>query len=171
MGSKSFKSIDNATKSSPFELLFVVSCYYDKPDLSTKAHTGFPGNTITPPPDVECTLPKEDPARLIDDSVNNVTYEEVYGTDALPGRNPIYPDTLLLKVCLMAATLTQSSTRNNEDLCRFDLHFPWLLQGFRRPDHTTIARFKRRIAPQLLLRCLAGDLHNRGLLWEDLSRL
>lgn len=124
------------------------------------------GMQLLLPLDVEFTIPKEDPARLIDAFVNHLTYKEVYGTDALPRRNPVYPDTLLLKVCLMAATLSQSSTRKIEDLCRFDLRFRWLLQGFRPPDHTTIARFKRRIAPQLplLLRRLARDLHNQGLL-------
>ncbi len=127
------------------------------------------GMQLLLPLDVEFTISEENPVRSIDAFVDSLGYREVYGSDSPPRGNSIYPDILLLKICLAAATLCQTSSRKIEELCRYDLRFRWLLRGYRPPDHTTIWRFKSRIAPQLplLLRRLCRDLYHKGYISSE----
>lgn len=128
-----------------------------------------PGMQLLLPLDVEFVLSKEDPARVIDAFVNELSYEEVYCIHHPPRGNSLFPEILLLKVCLMAATLHHTSSRKIEELCRYDLRFRWLLQGHRPPDHTTLWRFKTRFAPKLflLLRKLSRTLFEKGFITDE----
>ena len=62
----------------------------------------------------------------------------------------------------------QISSRALEACCRENLHFIYLLEGQRAPDHNTINRFRKNIltqeAGQDILRQLVIMLHERGLL-------
>lgn len=107
------------------------------------------GMQLLLPLDVGIHISSDDPVRLIDAFVDTLTLEEVYGTAVPQGRKATYPEHLLLKLCLMAATMARNSSRSTEDLCLHDIRFLWLLQGRKAPDHTTLWRFKTWIAPRL----------------------
>ncbi|MCR5021132.1 transposase [Ruminococcus sp.] len=36
-----------------------------------------------------------------------------------------------------------------EQLCKRDIHFMWLLDGFGAPDHSTISRFRQKMGEQI----------------------
>lgn len=126
------------------------------------------GMQLLLPLEVGFALPEDDPARYVSAFVDNLSYEEVFGTSELKRAKPIYPEILLLKICLLASVLSRTSSRNIEELCRYDLRFIWLLQGYRAPDHTTIWRFKKKFAPQLpvILKSFCIYLYKKGFITE-----
>ena len=57
------------------------------------------------------------------------------------------------------------SSRGIEEACRRDIHYMWLLEGHKAPDHNTIARFRRdRLVPVMedLFTQLVKALYERG---------
>lgn len=41
------------------------------------------------------------------------------------------------------------SSRKIEQLCKCDIYFWWLLDGFKKPDHCTISRFRKKMGDQI----------------------
>ncbi|RRD89262.1 transposase, partial [Clostridiales bacterium COT073_COT-073] len=65
------------------------------------------------------------------------------------GRNPIVDPMTMLEILLFCYSEGCFSARKIEEKCRYDLRVLYLLDGQKAPDHATIHRFRKRIAPLL----------------------
>lgn len=63
------------------------------------------------------------------------------------GRKPALHPLNMLQILLLAYSEGCFSSRQIENRCRYDLRFIYLLSHQSPPDHSTIARFKRRLEP------------------------
>ena len=127
-----------------------------------------PGYQLFLPLNIEVIIPEDDSVRLLAQIVEEMDLTKLYQSYSRFGKKQASPKQLL-KIMLYAYMNRLYSSRDIEKACRRDVNFMYLLEGRRVPDHTTIARFrKKHIAP------IASDLHaqiNRILLEEgELSR-
>lgn len=128
------------------------------------------GKQLLFPLDVEYQVDLKDPVRWVDAFVDTLTDQEVSpARSSLRGRKQTHTDRCLLKICLMAAVLAQNTSRQIEELCRYDLRFRWLLGSLPPPDHTTLWRFMKRMRPQMpiLLQAWSRWLYQAGLISSD----
>lgn len=87
------------------------------------------------------------------------------------GRKPSIHPLNMLQILLLAYSEGCFSSRQIEDRCRYDLRFIYLLSHQKSPDHSTIARFKKRLEPfiEAILAKFVDLLCDYGLI--DLSSL
>lgn len=117
--------------------------------------------------DCAMTIPKESPVRLLNAVMERMAYRKLYAAYSRLGRIEYSPK-ILLKVIVYGYMRGHISSRDLEACCRENLHFIYLLEGHRPPDHNTINRFRKKIltqeAGQDILRQLVELLHASGLL-------
>ena len=101
------------------------------------------------PIDMMDWVPKDDIVHLIVDAVEMMDlrrFEESYATSG-PGQAPFSP-AMMLALLIYAYSNKVRSSRKIEQLCRRDAGFR-LIVGDAVPDHTVIARFRRRHATDM----------------------
>lgn len=119
------------------------------------------------PLDCEVNIEKNAPVRLLNAVMERMDYSKLYAAYSRLGRIEYSPK-ILLKIMVYGYMRKQISSRALEACCRENLHFIYLLEGQRAPDHNTINRFRKKIltqeAGQDILCQLVVLLHERGLL-------
>lgn len=119
------------------------------------------------PLDCEVNIEKNAPVRLLNAVMERMDYSKLYAAYSRLGRIEYSPK-ILLKIMVYGYMRKQISSRVLEACCRENLHFIYLLEGQRAPDHNTINRFRKNIltqeAGQDILCQLVVLLHERGLL-------
>ena len=79
-----------------------------------------------------------------------LNYKKLYEAYSQNGRNPAVPPKILFKILIYTYMNDIWSSRKIELACKRDVNFMWLLEGFKAPDHNTIARFRTgRLEPIL----------------------
>ena len=125
------------------------------------------GFQLVMPLDCEVNIEKNAPVRLLNAVMERMDYSKLYAAYSRLGRIEYSPK-ILLKIMVYGYMRKQISSRALEACCRENLHFIYLLEGQRAPDHNTINRFRKNIltqeAGQDILRQLVIMLHERGLL-------
>ena len=125
------------------------------------------GFQLVMPLDCEVNIEKNAPVRLLNAIMERMDYSKLYAAYSRLGRIEYSPK-ILLKIMVYGYMRKQISSRALEACCRENLHFIYLLEGQRAPDHNTINRFRKNIltqeAGQDILCQLVVLLHERGLL-------
>lgn len=115
----------------------------------------------------EVKIEKNAPVRLLNAVMERMDYSKLNAAYSRLGRIEYSPK-ILLKIMVYGYMRKQISSRALEACCRENVHFMYLLEGQRAPDHNTINRFRKNIltqeAGQDILRQLVVLLHERGLL-------
>lgn len=125
------------------------------------------GFQLVMPLDCEVNIEKNAPVRLLNAVMERMDYSKLYAAYSRLGRIEYSPK-ILLKIMVYGYMRKQISSRALEACCRENLHFIYLLEGQRAPDHNTINRFRKNIltqeAGQDILHQLVVLLHEKGLL-------
>ena len=125
------------------------------------------GFQLVMPLDCEVNIEKNAPVRLLNAVMERMDYSKLYAAYSRLGRIEYSPK-ILLKIMVYGYMRKRISSRALEACCRENLHFIYLLEGQRAPDHNTINRFRKNIltqeAGQDILCQLVVLLHERGLL-------
>ena len=125
------------------------------------------GFQLVMPLDCEVNIEKNAPVRLLNAVMERMDYSKLYAAYSRLGRIEYSPK-ILLKIMVYGYMRKQISSRALEACCRENLHFIYLLEGQRAPNHNTINRFRKNIltqeAGQDILCQLVVLLHERGLL-------
>ena len=102
------------------------------------------------PIDLDVLIPEDDSVRLLSLMMEELDYKKLYEAYSPNGRNPAVPPKILFKILIYAYMNDIWSSRKIELACKRDVNFMWLLEGFKAPDHNTIARFRTgRLEPIL----------------------
>ena len=137
----------------------------NKPQTDYTAMTN--GFQLVMPLNCEVNIEKNAPVRLLNAVMERMDYSKLYAAYSRLGRIEYSPK-ILLKIMVYGYMRKQISSRALEACCRENLHFIYLLEGQRAPDHNTINRFRKNIltqeAGQDILRQLVVLLHEKGLL-------
>ena len=113
------------------------------------------------PIDLEIFIPEDDSVRLLSLMMEELDYKKLYEAYSQNGRNPAVPPKILFKILIYAYMNDIWSSRKIELACKRDVNFMWLLEGFKSPDHNTIARFRTvRLEPVL------DDLFNQFIITD-----
>ena len=139
-----------------------------KTDLPQTDYTAMTnGFQLVMPLNCEVNIEKNAPVRLLNAVMERMDYSKLYAAYSRLGRIEYSPK-ILLKIMVYGYMRKQISSRALEACCRENLHFIYLLEGQRVPDHNTINRFRKNIltqeAGQDILCQLVVLLHERGLL-------
>ena len=111
------------------------------------------------PIDLEVLITEDDLVRLLNLMMEELDYKKLYEAYSPNGRNPAVPPKILFKILIYAYMNDIWSSRKIELACKRDVNFMWLLEGFKAPDHNTIARFRTgRLEPIL------DDLFNQFII-------
>ena len=111
------------------------------------------------PIDLDVLIPEDDSVRLLSLMMEELNYKKLYEAYSQNGRNPAVPPKILFKILIYAYMNDIWSSRKIELARKRDINFMWLLQGFKAPDHNTIARFRTgRLEPIL------DDLFNQFII-------
>ena len=84
-------------------------------------------------------IPENDPVRLLSQICEELDYTQLYTQYQRRWRK--YNAVILFKILLYGYLNGKYSSREIEEACKRDICFMWLLNGYRAPDHATIARF------------------------------
>ena len=102
------------------------------------------------PIDLDVLIPEDDSVRLLSLMMEELDYKKLYEAYSQNGRNTAVPPKILFKILIYAYMNDIWSSRKIELACKRDVNFMWLLEGFKAPDHNTIARFRTgRLEPIL----------------------
>ena len=125
------------------------------------------GMQLVMPLNCEINIGKNAPVRLLNAVMERMDYSKLYAAYSRLGRIEYSPK-ILMKIMVYGYMRKQISSRALEACCRENLHFIYLLEGQRAPDHNTINRFRKNIltqeAGQDILRQLVLLLNQSGLL-------
>lgn len=102
------------------------------------------------PIDLEVLIPEDDSVRLLSLMTEELDYSKLYKAYSQKGRNPVVTPKILFKILLYSYMNDIWSSRQIELACKRDINFMWLLQGYKAPDHNTIARFRTERLKQVL---------------------
>ena len=80
--------------------------------------------------------------RLLNLMMEELDYKKLYEAYSPNGRNPTVPPKILFKILIYSYMNDIWSSRKIELTCKRDVNFMWLLEGFKSPDHNTIASFR-----------------------------
>ena len=93
--------------------------------------------------ETEIFIPKDSSVRLLNAVVERMDISEIQRSYSRFGRIE-YSPRILLKILLYAYVRKIYSSREIERACRENIHFMYLLEDNRVPDHNTICRFRSR---------------------------
>lgn len=112
--------------------------------IQHKNYTGFNGYyQLVLPLNLEMFIPEDDSVRLLSHILEGFNYTKLYKAYSSTGRNPAVDPKIMFKVVTYAYSNNIYSSRKIETACKRDVNFMWLLQGETKPDHSTIARFRK----------------------------
>ncbi len=129
------------------------------------------------PPSVEEYVGQDDAVRAYDAFVEHLAWDELgIKTPEVTGR-PAYDPKAMLKLLLYSYSYGLRSSRKIERACYHNLSFIWLM-GNLKPDHKTIAEFRRNnkkslqnILKQCVQFCLKCDLIEGNVLFVDGTKI
>ena len=102
------------------------------------------------PIDLDVLISEDDSVRLLSLMMEELDYKKLYEAYSPNGRNPAVSPKILFKILIYAYMNDIWSSRKIELACKRDVNFMWILEGFKAPDHNTIARFRTgRLEPIL----------------------
>jgi len=117
------------------------------------------------PLDFEILIPEDDSVRLLSQILEELNYKKLYQAYSHIGRKSVVEPKILFKIIVYAYACGIYSSRKIEAACKRDINFMWLLQGYKAPDHSTIARFRKGylgVAVEDLFYQSIQLLHERG---------
>ena len=91
----------------------------------------------------EFYIKENSPVMIINDVLDTVYFNEEY--DVGCDWNGKIPEDIMMKLLIFGYMNGAYSSRKIEDLCGHDIYFMWLLDGFPKPDHSTISRFRQKM--------------------------
>ena len=91
----------------------------------------------------EFYIKENSPVMIINDVLDTVYFNEEY--DVGCDWNGKIPEDIMMKLLIFGYMNGAYSSRKIEDLCGHDIYFMWLLDGFPKPDHSTISRFRQNM--------------------------
>lgn len=113
-----------------------------------KNYTEFNGYyQLVLPLNLEMLIPEDESVRLLSQILEGFNYTKLYKAYSSKGRKPAVDPKTMFKVLTYAYSNNIYSSRKIETACRRDINFMWLLQGEKKPDHSTIARFRKDYLP------------------------
>ena len=130
------------------------------------------------PPSIEEYVTEDDVVRAYDTFVDLLNWDELYfkTSESNMGR-PKYDSKTMLKLLLYSYSYGIRSSRKIERACYHNLSFIWLTGGLR-PDHKTIAEFRRNnkkslknVFKQCVRFCLKCDLIEGNVLFVDGTKI
>lgn len=92
-------------------------------------------------------IEENEQVRLLSDIINEIYFKEEYTITS--EWNGEIPEDVLMRVLIYGYMNGAYSSRKIEQLCKRDIHFLWLLDGFKSPDHCMIARFRKKMGSQI----------------------
>ena len=95
------------------------------------------GFQLVMPLDCEVNIEKNAPVRLLNAVMERMDYSKLNAAYSRLGRIEYSPK-ILLKIMVYGYMRKEISSRALEACCRENLHFIYLLEGQRAPDHNTI---------------------------------
>ena len=90
---------------------------------------------------LEDSIPKDHPVRVLDWVLAQMDWSEWIARYPGGGR-PAYPPDVMVKLLIYGYMIGMRSSRILEHACYNSMDFMWLMSG-RKPDHDTIASFRR----------------------------
>ena len=109
-----------------------------------KDYTSFGGSfQVSLPLNFEFQIERDDPVRLLRHCIHQMDLTALFLSFHRAERNLIAPHKLLA-ILIYAYMNRIYSSRRIEEACRRDINFMYLLEGCPAPDHTTIARFRKK---------------------------
>lgn len=119
--------------------------------IQHKNYTEFNGYyQLVLPLDFEMLIPEDDSVRLLSHILEGFNYTKLYKAYSSTGRKPAVDPKIMFKVVTYAYSNNIYSSRKIETACKRDINFMWLLQGENKPDHSTIARFRKDYLPEAI---------------------
>jgi len=106
-----------------------------------------PSQIIMFPISVEDSLPPDCDVRLVGEAMDALDWRGFESAYADTGRPP-YPPRVMCKLLVYGYSKGIRSSRALEEVVKHDQRYIWLAGGLR-PDHSTIARFRKEHEPQL----------------------
>ncbi len=102
------------------------------------------------PMDYSVVIADDEPVRLLDEILDELDYTQLYEMYSSKGRKPAVPPAILFKVCLLAMLEGRFTLREIKRQCDVNIHYMWLLQGYRVATHMTVGRFIKRLDRKIL---------------------
>ncbi|HEY0723875.1 MAG TPA: IS1182 family transposase [Pyrinomonadaceae bacterium] len=130
------------------------------------------------PQSIEEYVSNEDPVRVYDSFVESLDFSQL-GIDLNEGQvgNSEYDPRAMLKVLVYGYSYGVKGSRKLERECHHNLSFIWLMGGLK-PDHKTIAEFRRRhktalkqVLKQCVQLCVKLDLIAGNVLFVDGTKI
>lgn len=130
------------------------------------------------PPSIEDYVSEDNPVRVYDAFIDSLDFAEL-GIEINPDRvgNPEYHPKSMFKLLVFGYSYGVKSSRKLERECHNNMSFIWLTGGLR-PDHKTIAEFRRRnkgalkrILHQCVKMCMGLDLIEGNVLFVDGTKI
>ena len=85
--------------------------------------------------------------RLLNDVINEIYFTKDYTVQSKWTGE--IPEDIMMKILIFGYMNGSFSSRRIEELCKRDIYFWWLLDSFKKPDHCTISRFRRKMGEQI----------------------
>jgi transposase len=130
------------------------------------------------PQSIEDYVSKEDPVRVYDAFVDNLDFSELgIELDEQQVGNSEYDPKAMLKLLVYGYSYGIKGSRKLERACHHNVSFIWLIGGLK-PDHKTIAEFRRKhqkalkqVLKQCVRLCVKLDLIAGNVLFVDGSKI
>ena len=130
------------------------------------------------PASIEDYVTKEDPVRVYDAFVESLNFAELgMELDGEQVGNPEYDPKAMMKLLVYGYSYGVKGSRKLERECHHNLSFMWLMGGLK-PDHKTIAEYRRRhkgalkkVLKQCVRLCIELDLIVGNVLFVDGTKI
>jgi transposase len=130
------------------------------------------------PPSIEEYVSAEDPVRVYDAFVESLNFVELgIEVDEDQVGNPEYDPKAMMKLLVYGYSYGVKGSRKLERECHHNLSFVWLMGGLK-PDHKTIAEYRRRykgalrkVLKQCVRLCIKLDLVAGNVLFVDGTKI
>ena len=130
------------------------------------------------PSSIEEYVIKEDPVRVYDAFVESLNFAELgIELDEEQVGNPEYDPKAMMKLLVYGYSYGVKGSRKLERECHHNLSFLWLMGGLK-PDHKTIAEYRRRhkgalkkVLKQCVRLCMELDLIAGNVLFVDGTKI
>lgn len=117
------------------------------------------------PLDLGVRIEENAPVRMLSQICDGLDYRQLEKAYTRKGYELAASPRRMFKIAAFGYMNGNYSSRGIEEACRRDIHYMWLLEGHKAPDHNTIARFRRdRLVPVMedLFTQLVKALYERG---------
>ena len=84
---------------------------------------------------------------VLNDVINDIYYTADYTVESEWTGD--IPEDIMMKILIFGYMNGAFSSRRIEQLCKRDIYFWWLLDGYKKPDHCMISRFRKKMGEQI----------------------